>query len=38
VAGVLEPLLAVYIADIDGRIRYHHFGEGAYDECERVPG
>ena len=27
---------AVYIADSDGRIRYHHYGEGAYDECERV--
>jgi thiol-disulfide isomerase/thioredoxin len=27
---------AVYIADTEGRIRYHHFGEGAYDECERV--
>jgi thiol-disulfide isomerase/thioredoxin len=27
---------AVYIADDQGRIRYHHFGEGAYAECERV--
>jgi thiol-disulfide isomerase/thioredoxin len=27
---------AVYISDTEGRIRYHHFGEGAYDECERV--
>ncbi len=27
---------AVYIADAEGRIRYHHFGEGAYDDCERV--
>jgi hypothetical protein len=27
---------AVYIADTEGRIRYHHFGEGAYEECERV--
>jgi thiol-disulfide isomerase/thioredoxin len=27
---------AMYIADAEGRIRYHHFGEGAYDECERV--
>jgi thiol-disulfide isomerase/thioredoxin len=27
---------AVYIADAVGRIRYHHFGEGAYEECERV--
>jgi thiol-disulfide isomerase/thioredoxin len=27
---------AVYIADANGRIRYHHFGEGAYDETERV--
>ena len=25
---------AVYIADAQGRIRQHHFGEGAYDECE----
>jgi thiol-disulfide isomerase/thioredoxin len=27
---------AVYIADQDGRIRHHHFGEGGYEECERV--
>ena len=27
---------AVYIADAEGRIRYHHFGEGDYDECERA--
>jgi len=27
---------AVYIAGADGRIRHHHFGEGGYDECERV--
>jgi thiol-disulfide isomerase/thioredoxin len=27
---------AVYIADAEGRIRHHHFGEGAYDECERA--
>jgi thiol-disulfide isomerase/thioredoxin len=27
---------AVYIADVDGRIRHHHFGEGAYEECESV--
>jgi len=27
---------AVYIADAEGRIRYHHFGEGEYDECEWV--
>jgi thiol-disulfide isomerase/thioredoxin len=25
---------AVYLADADGRIRYHHFGEGEYDEGE----
>ena len=25
---------AVYIADAEGRIRHHHFGEGDYDECE----
>ena len=27
---------AAYIADPEGRIRYHHFGEGAYEEQERV--
>jgi thiol-disulfide isomerase/thioredoxin len=27
---------AVYIADTEGRIRHHHFGEGGYEECERV--
>ena len=27
---------AVYIADAEGRIRHHHFGEGEYEECERV--
>ena len=27
---------AVYIADATGRIRYHHFGEGAYEEQEKV--
>ena len=27
---------AVYIADAHGRIRHHHFGEGRYEECERV--
>jgi thioredoxin family protein/AhpC/TSA family protein len=27
---------AVYIADGEGQIRYHHFGEGAYDECEEA--
>ena len=25
---------AVYLADTEGRIRYHHFGEGEYDEGE----
>ena len=25
---------AVYIADAEGRIRHHQFGEGNYDECE----
>jgi thiol-disulfide isomerase/thioredoxin len=25
---------AVYLADAEGRIRYHHFGEGDYDERE----
>jgi thiol-disulfide isomerase/thioredoxin len=27
---------AVYIADVKGKIRHHHFGEGGYEECERV--
>ena len=27
---------AVYIADAEGRIRHHHFGEGGYAECEMV--
>jgi len=27
---------ADYIIDAKGRIRYHHFGEGEYDESERV--
>jgi thiol-disulfide isomerase/thioredoxin len=27
---------AVYIADAEGRIQHHQFGEGGYDECERV--
>jgi hypothetical protein len=27
---------AVYLADAEGRIRYHHFGEGDYAECERA--
>jgi thiol-disulfide isomerase/thioredoxin len=27
---------AAYIADAEGRIRHHHFGEGGYDEQERV--
>jgi thiol-disulfide isomerase/thioredoxin len=27
---------AVYIADANGRIRHHHFGEGGYEECERI--
>ena len=26
----------VYIADAEGRIRHHQFGEGQYDECEWV--
>jgi thiol-disulfide isomerase/thioredoxin len=25
---------AVYLSDAEGRIRYHHFGEGAYDDGE----
>jgi hypothetical protein len=27
---------AQYLVDAKGRIRYHHFGEGDYDEIERV--
>ena len=27
---------AVYIADAEGRIRHHQFGEGGYPECEMV--
>jgi thiol-disulfide isomerase/thioredoxin len=27
---------AVYIADAEGRIRHMHFGEGGYEECERM--
>jgi len=27
---------AAYIADAEGRIRHHHFGEGGYDQQERV--
>jgi thiol-disulfide isomerase/thioredoxin len=27
---------AAYIADAQGRIRHHQFGEGGYEECERV--
>ena len=27
---------ALYLVDVDGRIRYHHFGEGEYEQTERV--
>ena len=27
---------ALYLVDGDGRVRYHHFGEEAYDETERA--
>jgi thiol-disulfide isomerase/thioredoxin len=27
---------AVYLVDRDGRMRFHHFGEGAYEETERA--
>jgi Thioredoxin like C-terminal domain/AhpC/TSA family len=27
---------AIYIADAEGRIRHHQFGEGGYDDCERA--
>jgi thiol-disulfide isomerase/thioredoxin len=26
---------AIYLADAEGRIRHHQFGEGGYDDCER---
>ena len=27
---------AIYLADAEGRIRHHQFGEGKYDECEMM--
>jgi thiol-disulfide isomerase/thioredoxin len=27
---------AVYLVDRDGRLRFHHFGEGAYEQTERA--
>jgi hypothetical protein len=27
---------ALYVVDVQGRIRYHHFGEEAYERSERV--
>jgi thiol-disulfide isomerase/thioredoxin len=27
---------AIYLVDAEGRIRHHQFGEGGYDDCERV--
>ena len=27
---------ALYIADAQGRLRYHHFGEGAYEQSEKI--
>jgi Thioredoxin like C-terminal domain/AhpC/TSA family len=27
---------ALYIADAEGQIRHHQFGEGDYEECERI--
>jgi thiol-disulfide isomerase/thioredoxin len=27
---------AVYLVDRDGRVRFHHFGEGAYEQIERA--
>jgi thiol-disulfide isomerase/thioredoxin len=27
---------ALYLVDRDGRVRFHHFGEGAYEETERA--
>jgi thiol-disulfide isomerase/thioredoxin len=31
-----EAWPAQYLVDATGRVRYHHFGEGDYDEIERV--
>ncbi|MFL5701930.1 MAG: redoxin domain-containing protein [Ktedonobacteraceae bacterium] len=28
--------LALYVADAQGHLRYHHFGEGAYEQSEKV--
>ena len=36
VASVAASFAAVYLADAEGRIRYHHFGEGGYETSERV--
>src|SRR5260370_2637802 len=27
---------ALYLVDAQGRIRYHHFGEGAYEQSEMI--
>jgi hypothetical protein len=27
---------ALYLVDRDGRVRFHHFGEGAYEQIERA--
>ena len=27
---------AVYVVDVEGRIRHHQIGEGRYEECERI--
>ena len=27
---------ALYVADAEGRIRHHHFGEGGYEQSERA--
>jgi thiol-disulfide isomerase/thioredoxin len=27
---------ALYLVDRDGRVRFRHFGEGAYEQCERA--
>jgi thiol-disulfide isomerase/thioredoxin len=27
---------ALYLVDRDGQVAFHHFGEGAYEECERA--
>ena len=34
VRAAVDDWLAMYLIDIDGFVRYKHFGEGAYEETE----